>query len=244
MTLSNATPATGDRAGKLRRLLPLAAIGAAIAAAFALGLDDYLSFSALRDNRELLMHFVHDNAVLSVVLFMAIYAVSTTLSLPGGAILTIAGGFLFGSLTGTVYVVVAATLGACGIFLAARSALGDSLRDKAGPWLRRMEDGFKANALSYLLVLRLVPLFPFFVVNLVPAFLGVRLRTFVVGTFLGIIPGSFVFTSVGAGLGSVFDSTDTFSPRAALTPEVIVALIGLAALSLVPVVYKKVKAST
>ena len=155
---------------------------------------------------------------------------------------TFAGGFLFSFLIRTIYVVAAATLGATGIFLAARSALGPSLRSRAGPWLRGMEEGFNENALSYLLVLRLVPLFPFFVVNLVPAFLGVGLRTFVIGTFIGIIPGTFVFTSVGAGLGSIFDSGDSFSPSAALTPEAIAALIGLAVLSLVPVLYKRIKA--
>lgn len=230
-------------AQKARRLAPAAAILAAIAGAFALGLDDYLSFEALRENREVLMAFTENNAIAAVALFIGIYAISTALSLPGGAILTIAGGFLFGSLLGTTLVVFGATLGAIGIFLAARTALGDSLKAKAGPWLKKMEAGFQENALSYLLVLRLVPLFPFFVVNLVPAFLGVNLRTFALATFVGIIPGSFVFASVGAGLGSVFDSGENFSPASALTPEVIVALVGLSVLSLVPVIYKRIKTS-
>ena len=223
----------------VKRLLPLIAIAAAIGSVFALGLDKYLSFQALQENREVLTAFVQDNYLLALVAFVAIYAVATALSLPGGAILTITGGFLFGTVLGTSYAVVGATIGAVVVFLAARTALGDSLRQRAGPWLRKMEDGFKENALSYLLVLRLVPLFPFFVVNLVPAFLGVSLRTYTLGTFIGIIPGAFVFASVGAGLGSVFDSMDGFSPGAALTPEVIVALVGLALLSLVPVAYKR-----
>ena len=186
--------------------------------------------------------FVAQNALIAALLFMAVYAVATALSLPGGAILSITGGFLFGTLFGTLWVVIGATLGAVGIFLAARTALGDALRAKAGPWLARMEAGFQENAMSYLLVLRLVPLFPFFVVNLVPAFLGVNLRTFTVATFLGIIPGAFVYVSVGAGLGSVFDQGGEVSASSALTPEVITALVGLAVLSLVPVVYKKIKA--
>lgn len=222
-----------------KRLLPLFAIAGAIGAVFALGLDQYLSFNALRENRELLTGFVQDNYLVALLVFVAVYAVATALSLPGGAILTITGGFLFGTALGTAYAVVGATIGAVIVFLAARTALGDNLRQRAGPWLRKMEEGFKENALSYLLVLRLVPLFPFFVVNLVPAFLGVPLRTYVIGTFLGIIPGGFVFASVGAGLGSVFDSMDDFSPSAALTPEVIIALVGLAVLSLVPVGYKR-----
>ncbi len=231
----------GGFAQKARRLAPAAAILAAIAGAFALGLDEYLSFEALRENREVLMAFTENNAIAAVALFIGAYAISTALSLPGGAILTIAGGFLFGGILGTAWVVIGATTGAVGIFLAARTALGDGLKAKAGPWLKKMEAGFQENALSYLLVLRLVPLFPFFVVNLVPAFLGVNLRTFTLATFIGIIPGSFVFASVGAGLGSVFDSGESFSPASALTPEVIVALVGLSILSLVPVVYKRIK---
>ncbi len=242
--MSNITisPASADWTRRLRKLVPVAAIAAAFAAVFALGLDDYLSFQALRENREELMQYVADNAALSVVIFIAVYAATTTLSLPGGAILTIAGGFLFGAVFGSLWVVIGATLGATGVFLAARSAFGQSLRAKAGPWLKKMEDGFNQNALSYLLVLRLVPIFPFFVVNLVPALVGVPLRTYVLATIIGIIPGSFVFASVGAGLGSVFDSMQDFSPAAALTPEIITALVGLALLSLVPVGYKILKA--
>jgi uncharacterized membrane protein YdjX (TVP38/TMEM64 family) len=230
------------RAARARRLAPLAAIGGAVALAFALGLDDYLSFEALREHRGLLMALVHDHAVPATAAFIAIYAAATALSLPGGAVLSIAGGFLFGSVLGTAWIVVGATAGAVGIFLAARTALGDALKAKAGPWLARLEAGFRENALSYLLVLRLVPLFPFFVVNLVPAFLGVSLRVFTLGTAIGIIPGAFVFASVGAGLGSVFDMGGEVTAAGALTPEVITALLGLAVLSLVPVVYKKTRA--
>ncbi|MGI9500980.1 MAG: TVP38/TMEM64 family protein [Geminicoccaceae bacterium] len=243
MASTTTTPAAGGRLfDQACRFAPLAIIAAAIAAAFALGVGDYLSFEALRDNRDVLMTFVKDHALLAIIGFVAIYAVSTALSLPSGAVLSIAGGFLFGSLAGTAWIVIGATLGAVGIFLAARTALGDALKAKAGPWLKKMEAGFKDNAFNYLLVLRLVPIFPFFVVNLVPAFLGVGLRTFTVATLLGIIPGAFVFASVGAGLGSVFEQGETFSPASALTPEVIIALIGLALLALVPVGYEKLKA--
>ena len=229
-------------AGALRRILPLVVLGGVIAAVFAFDLDRFLSFEALRDNREFLTGFVQDQAILAAVVFVALYAVSTATSLPGGAILSIAGGFLFGSVFGALWIVIGATIGATALFLVAKTAFGDALRAKAGPWLQKMEAGFQDDAFSYMLVLRLVPLFPFFVVNLVPALLGVRLRTYVIATFVGIIPGSFVFASVGAGLGSVFDSMDTFSPASALTPEVITALVGLAVLSLIPVAYKKIKA--
>ena len=177
----------------------------------------------------------------AVFLYIAAYVVVVALSLPGGAPMTIAGGFLFGSLLGTAQVVVAATIGATLLFLTARLALGDVLKKKAGPWVKRMESGFAENALSYLLVLRLVPLFPFFVVNLVPAFLNVSTRVYIFGTFFGIIPGTFVFTSIGSGIGSVFDSGQEFSAKGILTTEVIIALAGLATLALIPVVYKKLK---
>jgi len=224
-----------------KRWLPVLALIAAGVAIFTFDLDRFLTFEALRENRHLLMSFVDERVLLAATLFVLIYAAATAISLPGGAILSIAGGFLFGPWLGTFYIVVGATIGATAVFLIAKTALGDALRARAGPWLKSMEAGFQENALSYLLVLRLVPLFPFFVVNLVPAFLGVGLRTYVIGTFVGIIPGAFVFAFTGAGLGSVFDSSETFSPAAVLTPEVIVALTGLALLSLLPVAYKKLK---
>lgn len=205
----------------------------------ALDLHSYLSLEALRDHRVALSAFVADNRLLAILTFMALYAVAIALSVPGGLVLTVAGGFLFGALTATAYVVVAATLGATAIFLAARTALGDSLRRRAGPWLARMESGFRENAFSYLLVLRLIPIFPFFVVNLVPAFLGVGLRTYVVATFLGIIPGSYVYALVGAGLGSVFEQGGDITLGGVFTPEVIGALVGLSLLSLLPVAYKR-----
>jgi uncharacterized membrane protein YdjX (TVP38/TMEM64 family) len=226
----------------LSRLVPLAVLGAAAAAAFGTGLHDYLSFEVLREHRGLLIDFVDSRFALALGLFVAVYGLTTAVSLPGGAILTIAGGFLFGPWLGTLAAVIGATVGATAVFLIARTALGETLRARAGPALRKMQGGFQENALSYLLVLRLVPLFPFWLVNLVPAFLGVRLETYVIGTFLGIIPAAFVFAFAGAGLGSVFDSAESFSPAAVLAPEVIAALGGLAVLSLVPVGYKKLKA--
>ncbi len=238
--------ATGQPARRMRfpvkRMVPLVALAAAAAAVFGLGLDDFLTFEALRENRHLLMGFVESHAILAIALYLLIYAASTAASLPGGAILSVTGGFLFGPWLGAAYVVVAATVGATAVFLVARSTIGDFLRAKAEPALRKMERGFQKNALSYLLVLRLIPLFPFWLVNLVPALLGVPLRTYVIGTFLGIIPGVLVFTLAGAGLGSVFDTTERFSIASVLTPEVITALAGLSVLSLTPVVYKKLRA--
>lgn len=237
-----------QHAGKLgatplwKRLLPLALLLLAIGLVLAFDLHGYLGFEALQRHREQLSTFVDRHAFLAPLLFMAIYAAVVALSVPGGAVLTIAGGFLFGTLPATLYVVVAATLGATILFLIAKTALGDPLRARAGPWLRRMEAGFGENALSYLLVLRLIPLFPFWLVNLVPAFLGVGLGTYVLGTFLGIIPGSFVYASVGNGLGAVFDAGETPDLGIIFEPAILLPIVGLAALALLPVAYRKFKA--
>lgn len=235
--------AAPTRAGfSLRRIWPLLALALAAVAVFALDLDHYLTFAALREHREALTAFVDRHMLLAGLIYIVAYALVIALSVPGGAVLTIAGGFLFGSVIATLAVVFAATVGATLVFLIAKTALGDPLRARAGPFLKRMEAGFQEDALNYLLVLRLIPIFPFWIVNLVPAFLGVPLRTYVLGTFVGIIPGSFVFASVGAGIGSVLDSGEEFSPSSVLTPQIVIALVGLAALALLPVAYRKLKA--
>jgi uncharacterized membrane protein YdjX (TVP38/TMEM64 family) len=233
-----------SRSRAIRRLAPLAILLAAIGAFFAFGLHDYLSFEALRQHRELLLGLVEQHPLLAPLAFMAVYAAVVALSVPGGAILTIAGGFLLGILPATLYVLVGATIGATIVFLIARTALGDALRARAGPRIRRMEEGFRQDALSYLLVLRLIPIFPFWLVNIVPAFLGVPVRTYVLGTFVGIIPGSFVYASVGNGLGAVFDAGGTPDLGVIFEPAILLPIVGLAVLALLPVAYRKLKART
>ena len=223
----------------VKRLLPVLVILAGIGAFFGFGLDDYLTFESLSEHRELLLGFVTDNPVLAPLAFMAIYALATAMSLPGALVLTISGGFLFGTLLGGLYVVIGATLGAIAIFLIAKTALGDALRSKAGPWMSRMEAGFKENELSYMLILRLVPLFPFWLVNLVPAFLGVSLGTYAIATFVGIIPGSFAYASVGAGLGTVFDQGQAPGLDILADPKVWGPMVALVVLALVQIVYKR-----
>ncbi len=225
----------------VKRFLPLLVLVLAIIAVFASGLHEYLSFEALREHRETLLQLGADNAAIAPIAFILIYAGVIALSIPGGAVLTIASGFLFGIWLGGLYVVIGATAGATAVFLIAKTALGDALRAKAGPWLQRMEAGFQENALNYLLVLRLIPIFPFWLVNLVPAFLGVGLGTYVVGTFFGIIPGSLVFASVGNGLGAVFDAGEAPDLGIIFEPEIIGPIIGLALLALLPVAYRKFK---
>ena len=228
-------------ANVLRRLIPVVLLALMAGAVYVLDLHTYLSFDALREHRSTLTAFVEHRLVAAALLYITAYAVSTALSLPGGAVLSIAGGFMFGGWLGGLLVIIGATLGATALFLTAKTVLGDALRARAGPWLERMQEGFRENAFNYLLVLRLIPLFPFFVVNLVPAFLGVSLRTYVVATAIGIIPGALAFTFAGAGVGSLLDTGGEFSPGAVLTQEIIAALSGLALLSLLPVLYKRFK---
>jgi uncharacterized membrane protein YdjX (TVP38/TMEM64 family) len=224
------------------RWWPIAVLIVGVGAFFGSGADSYLMLQTLHDNRMALVAFVHDYGALAVIVFLAVYIAATALAVPGALILTIAGGFLFGTWWGTVWVVIGATAGATLLFLAARTTLGDALRARAGPLLKKIEAGFGANAFSYLLSLRLLPVFPFFVINVVPAFVGVPLRTFVLATVLGIMPGSFVFASVGAGLGSVFEMMMEPTLASAITPEIIIALVALAVLALLPIVWKKLKA--
>lgn len=243
--MNNSVPVEGEETGRksaVMRLWPIAALLVAVLLLAVFGPDNQTIFAMLREHRASLHTVVADHALVAVVAFMAVYAVAIAFSIPGGAMMTLVGGFLFGPLWTTIYVVFAATVGATALFLIARGAVGDRLRSRAGPWMARMEGGFQDNAMSYLLVLRLVPLFPFFVVNLVPAFLGVPLRTYVVGTFFGIIPGTFVFALAGAGLGKVLDASGDFDVAMVLTPEIIAALAGLAVLALVPVAYKAYQA--
>jgi len=233
---------SGKPAFSWRRMIPLLMLAAGLVAFFAFDLDDYLTFETLRQNRAWLLQQVAESALLAALVYIVLYILVVAFSLPGGAVMTITGGFLFGQWFGTAYVIFAATIGATILFLAAKTALGDVLHAKAGPFLQKMEAGFQEDALSYLLVLRLIPLFPFFIVNLVPAFLGVSLKVFVIATFVGIIPGSFVYATVGAGLGSIFDSGKEFSAASILTPEIATALVGLAILAMLPVAYKKLRA--
>jgi uncharacterized membrane protein YdjX (TVP38/TMEM64 family) len=238
----SAAPTGTTRGALLKRLLPLVVLLAAAITAFALGLHEHLSFEALRENRQRLLALVEARPVLAPLAYVLAYTVVVALSLPGAAIMTLAGGFLFGIALGVTCVVIGATLGAVAVFLIARTALGDPLRARAGPWLRRMEAGFRANAFNYLLVLRLIPLFPFWLVNLVPAFLGVPLGTYALATFLGIVPGSLVYASVGNGLGAVFDRGETPDLGIVFEPQILGPIIGLAALALLPVLYRKYKA--
>ncbi|MFW5833777.1 MAG: TVP38/TMEM64 family protein [Pseudomonadota bacterium] len=224
----------------LRRLAPLLVLGLLVVLVFATDLDRYLTLERLAANYEDLRTWAAAHPLEAPLAFGAVYAAVVALSVPGATILTIAGGLMFGLLQGVLVVVVAATLGATLVFLIARTALGEPLLRRArGSAFERMQAGFREDALSYLLVLRLIPLFPFWLVNIVPAFLGVGLRTYVVATAIGIVPGSLVYTSIGNGVGAVLAAGERPDLGVIFDPVVLGPLLGLAVLALLPVAYKR-----
>ena len=224
-----------------RRWLPLVALLTVAAGVYVSGLHHHLSMATLHEERVALERFVADHPVIAPMVFIAVYAAATALSLPGALILTLAGGFLFGVVLGGLWSVLGATAGAVMVFQIARSAFGASWRQRAGPWLQRMEAGFREDAFAYLLVLRLVPLFPFWLVNLVPAFLGVSLRTFTLASILGMIPAAFVYASAGSGLNAILERGEQPDLGLILEPKILGPLLGLAVLVLLPVAYRRWK---
>ncbi|MGF1455730.1 MAG: TVP38/TMEM64 family protein [Alphaproteobacteria bacterium] len=243
--LDDPDPSKGEReparTNWLVRLLPLAVLVGALGTAYAFGLQEWISFERLRENRDAITTWVAENTLLASLGYVIGYAVLVAISFPGGSFLTVLGGFLFGVWPGTLFVVAAATAGATLLFLAARTGLAAPLKDRAGGLIRRMEAGFSENAFSYMMVLRLVPLFPFWAVNLAPAFLGVSLPTYVLATFIGIIPGSLVYTSVGNGLGAVFDAGGDPDLGLIFQPSILLPILGLALLSLIPVLHRRLR---
>lgn len=227
----------------LVRWLPLLGLfGLGLALWWGVGLGDHVTPSALEARRAQLLGVVEAYGLLAGLGFVAVYALAIAVSLPVGALLTLLGGFLFGPWAATAYAVTGATLGATAIFLAARTALGSAWRARVGGSLERMREGFRRDAFSYLLVLRLIPLFPFWLVNLVPAFLGVPLRSYVAATAIGIIPGTFVYALAGNGLGAVVEAGEAADLGLLLRPAVLLPLLGLALLALLPVAYRRWKA--
>lgn len=230
----------GKRRSPLR-FLPIAILVAGLALFLTLGLDHAWWFETLRNHRGEIIGWVAANRELAAVAFVLCYLAMVAFSLPGATFATMFGGFVFGTAQTVVFVVISATIGAVILFMAARSAFADVLHAKARPSLERMEKGFRNNALSYLLFLRLVPIFPFFLVNLVPAFLGVSLRTYVIGTFFGIIPGTILYARLGGGIGELLDVGETPDLYIVLEPRFLLPLIAFGVLALAPVFYKAIK---
>ncbi|EDQ35652.2 hypothetical protein HPDFL43_20697 [Hoeflea phototrophica DFL-43] len=228
-----------------RKFLPLGVVAAGLAAGYAAGLQDYLSLQALAEQRETLKAYVAENQVGSAIGFVVAYALAVAFSFPAASILTIFAGFLFGWLLGGALTAIAATIGAAAIFLAAKSAFGDVLRKRAGPFAAKLAEGFAKDAFGYLFVLRLAPVFPFFIMNIAPAFFDIKLRTYVAATFLGILPGTFAYAWLGQGLDSVIVSAAAAGREVSIsdlvTPEITFAFAGLAIVAAIPTIVRKVR---
>lgn len=201
----------------------------------------YLSFDSLKMHRLVLMSWTEQHFFKVIFSFMAIYTLAVAVSIPGATFFTLIAGFLFGKLSGTAVVVISATLGAFIVFIAVELAFREWFTKKSAKWLHAMEQGFQHNAFSYLIFLRLVPLFPFWLVNIVPALLGVSKRTFVIATFIGIIPGSFIYVMVGNGLSHIFEMNETPNLKIIFDLNIFLPLLGLALLALLPIAYKYFK---
>ncbi|WP_422372396.1 TVP38/TMEM64 family protein [Hoeflea sp.] len=229
-----------------KKFLPIGVVAVGLGAGYAAGLQDYLSLSALANQRDTLKAFVADHRIGSALGFVVLYALAVAFSFPAASILTIFSGFLFGWLLGGALTAVAATLGATAIFLAAQSAFGDVLRKRAGPFAAKLADGFAKDAFGYLFVLRLAPVFPFFIMNIAPAFFDIRLRTYVSATFLGILPGTFAYAWLGQGLDSVIVSAAEAGREVSIadlvTPQITIAFAGLAIVAAIPTIIRKLRA--
>jgi uncharacterized membrane protein YdjX (TVP38/TMEM64 family) len=221
------------------RLWPIGLIALAVAVVFATGLNRYLSLDMLQEKRMLLLDYVHAHPILGVLTYVGLYAVMVAISVPGALLMTMTGGFLFGPWLGAGAAVVGMTIGSVTMFLVARSALGEFLKTHtpAGGMVQRLEAGVRANAFVYLLILRLIPAVPFWLCNIASGFVAIPMRTYICATILGIIPSTLIYASIGAGLGHVFDRGEKPDLSLVLDPQVMLPLVGLAALSAVPVVY-------
>lgn len=241
----------------IMRLAPFAVIALAMGLVYAMGLHQYLSLETLVKHRNALDEFISGNWPVAVASYVGLYVAAVAMSFPGALLLTISGGVLFGCWVGSAAAVLGATAGAALIFTIASSAFGGVLARRAGPIAAKLAAGFRADAFSYMLFLRLVPVFPFWLVNLAAALVGVRLTTFVAATAIGIIPGTVAYSLLGAGLDSVIGAQETafraclaegrsdcrldFDFGAALTPQLIGALVALGLVALIPVVWSRLR---
>ncbi|MEM6652824.1 MAG: VTT domain-containing protein [Pseudomonadota bacterium] len=221
------------------KLWPVYLIAAVMIGAWQYGVFQYLSLETLREQQEVLQGFVANNLALAVAIFVLVYAAATLFMIPGALWITIAGGFLFGLIGGSLATIAGATLGASMLFFAAKTSIGSALRERAGPFMAKMEAGFNENPFSYMFALRLLPVVPFPVANIAPALLGAKYREYVITTAIGIIPGVVAYTWVGSGLGATFAAGE--DPNLAIIARnMLPALAALGVVALIPVIYKKI----
>ena len=230
---------------RFKRYLPLLILIVAVVAVFASGVTRYLNLEALKANEAALRGFVAANLPLALIAFITVYALSTAVSLPGAVILTLAGGYLFGTWIGGVATVIGATLGAVLVFYAVRTSLGQTLRDRAeasGGRLKAVIDGVQAGAFGYILTLRLIPLAPFWLVNVAAALAHAPLRAYALATFLGIMPATFIYSGIGAGIGELLARGEAPDLGVIFAPKVLLPLVALGLLTLATTVFQRLRA--
>lgn len=227
---------------KIKRFLPLVVLIVVVIAVFASGVTRYLNLEALAANEAALRGFVSDNIVLALLTFILIYALATAVSLPGAVILTLAGGYLFGTWVGGMATVIGATVGAILVFYIVRTSLGEALRAKAeasGGTLKKVIDGVKDGAFGYILTLRLIPLAPFWLVNVAAALAHAPLRAYALATFIGVMPATFIYSGIGEGIGTIIARGETPDLGVVFEPKVLLPLVALGLLSLGTTLYQR-----
>ncbi len=250
MPTQSRTDSSSQSRGLARRLLPAAVVGAGLTFAYLMGLHELFDFGAFIDNRERLSGYVQNNLLQASLIYVAVYIAAVAFSFPGASLLTIIGGFVFGWLLAGILTAIAAPIGASIIYLVAKSAVGDFLVEKmkknAGPRIRQLAEGFQADAFSYLLIIRLAPIFPFWVINIAPAIFNVPLRTYFAATAIGILPGTFASAFLGEGIDSVVEAHQAAGTELSVgdlvTPEITFAFVALAVVAMIPPVIKKLRA--
>lgn len=226
----------------MKRYVPLLILGILLAAVLLSGGTRYLSLEALQENDAALRAFVAANRLAALLLFAAVYALVTAVSIPGALVLTLAGGYLFGTWLGGIATVIGATIGATAVFFAVRTSLGESLRRRAeasGGRLRAIVDGVAAGAFGYILTLRLIPLVPFWLVNVAAGLAHAPPGAYVLATLIGIMPATFIYSGIGSGIGSLVERGEPVNLNALASPQVLIPLVALGLLSLGATIYRQ-----
>jgi uncharacterized membrane protein YdjX (TVP38/TMEM64 family) len=237
-----AEPAPRARTPLWRRLIPLGVLLAALAVFLLAGGGQYFNAEAAQSLLRELDGWVSDNFLMAILIYGVVYALAVSISVPGAVWFTIGAGFLFGPYAGTAVAVVGSTIGATIIFLAARYAFADWVRERFPAYVARLQKGFSRDAFTYVLILRLIPVLPFFGVNLATALLNVPLRAYVLGTLIGVIPLAYVYATLGSAIGQVAGGVPSLLDL--VTPELIAAMAVFAVVGFAPFIYKRLTGKT
>lgn len=225
---------------KLQKYIPIVALILLAYYVWFSGIYSYISLETLKEHQNFLKNFVKENFVIASLLFSLLYFTIVSLSVPAATIMSLVGGFLFGQTVATICVVLSASSGACVVFLSTKFASRNSIKKRYGSWAQKMKDGFEENAFLYMLTLRLMPIFPFVIINIVSGILQIKLKTFFFGTLVGIIPITYIHVSLGVAMQTLLNE-DNFTPESLLSPEIFIALFGLGMLAFLPIIYRRLR---